>query len=205
MTGDEADSYMMGGMVDESFSADAVRDALDPVIDRIDVAAFEAFLAPELGRYRDMVDAAVEQPGLADEMRLVDEALEAVEQARLRLTHLPPSADAYANEVCWHGRGELYFDFSQRLASDLVTARALLIGTEQKLAPFKGMSGAKSKSLRDCLLRDVAHWLQDADIGKEKAAGVAAAVLRATGITAPDNPRKAREIVLKLEAPENSR
>lgn len=200
----EASNYDKGGFVDESFPTDAVREILASLADCMDIPAFEAFFAQKIGFYRMMVRSE-NMPSVSEELALLDETIEHISQLRMRLTHLPPMARCHINAVCWKGRGELYSDFARRLDDELNAAWMLIAGTEQVIEPHKGQVGAKTKTLRDQLLHDVAHWLQRSGTGKTQAAGLAADILRATGIPAPagvdtfGNAREARRIVSQVE------
>ena len=189
----------MGGIVDETFPVDAVNAALQSVADRVDMVAFGEFFGRRLGRYRGMSESQQEQPSVADELALADEVMEYVQQLRLRLEHLPPDTDAHINAVCWNRRRELFHNFRLRLDADLAEAWTMLVLAERELEPFKGKAGRKNSSLRDRLLHDVAHRLAAIDISKEVAAGIAAAVLRAAGVDAPEDPREARKLVRAME------
>lgn len=199
MSYQEASSYILGGIVDETFPVDDVHAALKTVLDSIDVPDFDEFFGRALGRYRSMSESKQEQPNIADELSLIGESMEYVQQIRLRLEHLPPVTDAHVNTVCWKRRKELFHDFRLRLDADLKEAWVLLALAERELETLKGAPGRKSESLRDWLLHDVAHRLEITGIGKEASAGMAAAVLRAAGVAAPEDPREARKLVLAVE------
>lgn len=191
--------WVSGGIVDESFDVAKVRKAVRAA-GAIDEGAFLGFFGHRLGRFRSMAEAATTTPSVAEESSLLDELLTAIEQVRTRLESLPPVADAYVNEISWKARSELFFDFQRRLDGELHLAWMMLAGAQQELDAHKGKSGAKPKQHRDWFLHDVAHWLQDAGTAKERAADVAAGVLRAVDVDAPDDPRKARDLVRKIEA-----
>lgn len=202
MDHDEARRYDTGGFVDETFPVDAVQTALATVSDRIDVSEFCRYFGSRLGQYRAQVESAEEQPAVADEMRLIDETEDLIQQLRLRLAHLPSDTGAEINKICWKRRGEFFHDFEQRLGVQLNEAAALLSLTWHELDAHKGNVGRKQPVARDWLLHDVACKLRSAGIeGKEEAAGVAANVLGAVGIDAPENPRKSREIIRNFDSP----
>jgi len=199
MDSQEASSYGMGGWVDETFPADVVRVALESVAGRVDLPTFNAFFGRRLGRFRSVSESQQEKPSVADESSLVDEAMEYIQQLRLRLANLPPDTSAHIRDVCWSRRQESFRDFRSRLDADLLETWALLLLTERKLEPFKDKAGRKSAFQRDWFLHDVAHHLERQGIGKVAAAGVAAGVLRAIGVDAPDDPAEARKLVRGVE------
>ncbi|HET7269391.1 MAG TPA: hypothetical protein VFJ15_14935 [Oleiagrimonas sp.] len=188
-----------GGIVDESLPQ-GVETALRGSVDESSMPAVLLFLGRRLGRYRGMKESSDAMPSRVDELRLASEAMDAIEQVRHRLANLPTRIDCEVELACWKGRKEPFFDFSQRLGDDLRIAWALLASAERIVSDRSERPGA-SKSLRDHFLADVASYLQrNASLGKEAAAGLAAEVLRAAGVDAPSDPRKARNIVRKVEA-----
>lgn len=200
MDSQEASRYGASGFVDGKYPVDAVRSALKDVAGPIDIPTFETFFAPRIGRYRAMADSQQDQPSVSAELALVDEAMTHIEQLRLRLESLPPDTEAHIDSVCWKRRREMFCEFRQRLDADLEEARVLLVLSERELEPFKGNAGRKSAMPRDWLLHDVAKHLNAHGVRKERAADVAAAVLRASGVDAPDDPREARKLVRKVES-----
>lgn len=199
----EVSSYMLGGWVDETFSADEVHAALAGL--DVDLGSFDTFLGPRLGLFRDLKDYSDTKPAIAEEKTLVEEAMQYVQQTRTRLEHLPPAAEARINTVCWNRHGETFDDRRRRLDAELQEVWNLLVLTERKLEPSKA-AGRKSASHRDRLLHDLAHWLADRGSNVTRSANAAAAVLRAVGIDAPDDPKKARAIVRAVETgAENNR
>lgn len=193
-----AGGWAGGALVDETFDAAAVRQAIRGG-SCIDADAFLHWLGPRLGMFRIIACCAAQTPSVAEETALVNEALVAIEQVRVRLESLPPSVAAYVDVICWKARRELFFEFQRRIGDDLRTAGQMLDAALEELAQYAGRAGAKPKQSRDEFLHDVAHWLQDASVPKEQAAGIAAAVLRAVGVDAPEDPRKARDLVRKVE------
>jgi len=194
----EAASYGTGGWEDDSFPVDTVRHALTGAA--IDLAAFDRFFGSRLARYRATLEWQQEQPPTAKELELLAEACEAIEQVRTRLAHLPPASKSHIQTVTWKRRKEHFQDFMRRLDVDLEEARTLLWLTERELEPSAGKTGRKSATLRDFLLHDVARWLNGNGVsGKTVASELAAAVLRALGIDAPEDPKEAARLVRAAE------
>ncbi|MGH8272801.1 MAG: hypothetical protein ACRES9_00875 [Gammaproteobacteria bacterium] len=199
----EGASYAMGGLVDESFPADDVHNALDEPLKRfkgeVNLREFDAFFGPRLGQYRDISESRLNQPTVAGELALIEETTEVVQQLRLRLNHFPSDTDARINADCWKRPGELFDDFRARLDKQLNELGNLLALADCELERYKGQTGARGKSCRDSLLYDVARWFQARGVGKEAAADAAAQALRAAGVKAPDDLQEARRLVRTFE------
>src|SRR5690348_4548423 len=91
--------FTMGGLVDESFPTEPVRVALGATLPIIDWAEFQSFFGTRLGTFRMMEDSRRDSPAIAAELTLVQEAMDAIEQVRLRLEHLPPATEPRVNMV----------------------------------------------------------------------------------------------------------
>jgi len=202
MDGAEASRYVLGGLVDETFHADKVHAALQGA--NVDLAAFDAFFGQRLGLFRDVSDYLGTKPAVAKESELIEEAMQHIQQIRLRLECLPPEAEMYVATICLQRHGEGFEVRRRRLDAELNEMVTLLGLTLRKLDSLKGATGRKSEAPRDRLLHDVAHWLAGHGTRSTSAAGAAADVLRAVGIAAPNDPKKARAIVRAVEA-KNSR
>lgn len=204
ITYDEAVKFTngRGGWVDESFPVNTVRDALRGL--DVDAGEFGAFFGPRIGRYRATLESSDPdddnyRPSVAADLEFMEEALEAIEQVRLRLANLPAMVDAQANLIYWRARHELFSNLVQRVDQDLSVARNVLIGAGREVEPYKNKAGTKARTGRDWLLHDVAHWLSDRGIGATKAADIAGAILRCSGVDVQDDPGKARAIVRAWE------
>lgn len=195
-----ATSNGYGGIVDESLP-EGIEKVLRPSVDEHHIQAFLSFLGRRLGTYRGMMESAETMPSRIDELRLANEAMDAIGQVRNRLESLPARIDSEVELACWQRRKELFFDFARRLDDDLRDAWMMLASAERTLDGRNEKPGA-NKSLRDYFLADVAHYLEG-NTGlrrKEAAAYLAAKVLRTADIDAPEDPRKARDIVRRVEA-----
>lgn len=191
--------WASGGWVDESFPDAAVEQALAIEQVGIDPAAFRAFYGPRLGRYRMVDDARSSTPSVTDELALIGELLEAVEQVKTRIENMPPMTDAFLNQVIWQRKRVLFHAWGGDLGTQLDELRTLLWLTEREMEPYRGQVGRGTAANRDGLLHDVAGVLEEAaGLGKVKAAGCAAAVLRASGVPAPDDPSEAAKIVRRV-------
>lgn len=190
---DETATVGAGGCIDESFPVDAVHAALDGM--GVDLTGFNEYFAVRVGTYRMMNDANSSEPTFNQEMTLLAELVEYLSELRTRLDHLPPTVDAYLNEVCWFRHSEIFDSRHGRLDIELKELSTLLILTEQKLEPFKGQAGRKSKGSRNQLLYDVATWLRDRGAAAGASADAAARILQAVEIDAPDDPSETAKII----------
>lgn len=185
-----------GGWVDDSLP-DGVRGCLVDVVPTDRVDAFMRMFRARLGRYR----ASIEWKALSvrAELRLVDEALMAIEQTRLRIGNLPQAIGCEVRALAWTRERTRFHDVVARADSDLGELAGLLAHASVAVTSRGRNRGAPPLIARDLFLHDVACALTAMGIGSERAAGVAARTLRACGVTAPEDERKARAIVRKME------
>lgn len=197
---DEADGGAVTyGWVDETFPETDVRRALLSECVNVDWQTFVAFYGPRLGRYRASREFSESAPSISAELGLIQELLDAIEQTRTRLGNLPPQTESLLALVC-HRRGTGSDEFIRGIDTQLTELRTVLWLTEREMQPYRGQSGRAASSHRDSLLHDVAVRLRAlAGLGKEAAAKCAAAVLRATHVPAPDDPKEAARIVRNIE------
>lgn len=192
--------WISGGMVDESFPVDEVHSALTVAGTSVDLARFGGFFGPRLGQFRCVEQSQVSTPSVADELGLIGELLEVIEQLRVRMGNLPPMTDAFLTQVCWRRRRVLFHEVAGGIDAQLKEVVTLLWLTEREIEPHGGQAGRTSLSNRDGLLRDVAAWLaENGGMRKEAAAGCAGAILRASRVSAPDDPRECVRIMRKVE------
>lgn len=156
---EEADSYIGGGWVDERIPEAEVDSAMDALDVRADREAFKAFLRRRVGRYRSMKEWHEKQPATAQELKLIEEAMDVIQELQMRLDHLPTDADAHINHIAWKRHGESFHDFRRRLDGTLQETWSMLALTEREVDKYKGRAGAKRKFDRDSFLSDVVGWL----------------------------------------------
>lgn len=156
---EEADSYIGGGWVDDRIPEAEVDMILREHDVQVELEVFKAFLRQRVGRYRSMRRDQSKQPTIAQELQLIDEAMEVILELRTRLEHLPQNADAHINYIAWKRHGELFHDFRLRLDGTLQETWNMLVLTEREVDKYKGRAGAKRKFDRDSFLSDVAEWL----------------------------------------------
>lgn len=156
----EAESMLMGGVVDESVPEHKLRDLLrEDGVDLNDEALI-AFLRARVVLYRTLRRTDDNEFPIAEEMKLLDELVEVISEAQKRLVNLPPSAHAVLDEIAWTHHGRLFYDVAQGLSTNLEDARRMVILGERELAKLSGAKGAKGKPDRDWFLSDVAEWLE---------------------------------------------
>lgn len=193
---DEARAWLEGGFVDGTFDQAAVLRALGAVAEHMELAAFMDLLETELGFYRDMVASARSEPTVSEELRLADELLEVIAEARSRLEAMPPKLKAAAQRPCLHRNGVLLHQVLRDLDERLAEVSTLVVLAQRSLEPLHGCAGRKPAAHRDHLLRTVAGNLP-VGLSKERTAELACEVLRAMGVPAPADPREAARIIAK--------
>lgn len=192
----EAESMLMGGVVDDSVPEHEVRELLREAEADLDDEALGAFLRERVGLYRTLKRTDENEVSIAKEMELLDELLEVISEAQKRLVNLPPTAHALLDEIAWKHRERLFYDVAQGLSTNLEDARRMVILGERELAKLSGAKGAKGKPDRDWFLSDLTEWL-------EPHFGTAAAlydfVFRLCRLLRVDVPMSAKDDPLELQ------
>lgn len=173
-----------------------LRPALIAFAGRREAALYlEEYIVLRVWRYMRQAAQVAKRRSAGADFTYIEETMRLIHQVRLRMDGLSPEVRAEIN-TARHGT----FDgFARTLDAHLSDAFMALMGAAVSGGVRKGRGGARPKMARDRLLHDVALKLQAAGAGAEKAAGAAAAVLSMFGIDAPEDPRKARAIVRKVE------
>ena len=196
----EAHKHAEAGVANGSFPEAAVRDALSDLVNKIDFAAFSECLSNALQRYGAELEHDGKQPPAADALEMAKQTAETIRHLRRRLEFLPQYVERAVAGARAKRSTEPLGTLTERIDRDLKELW-MLIGMAQRELVEAGKDGRKSLWHRDWLLHDIAQEIvrQSRRCGKERAAGVAANVLRAVGFDVADDPREARRIVLKVE------
>lgn len=178
-------TWSTGGFVDESVP-DAARELIQ--LRATDFGSdFLDWFPARLGRYRAFCELH-DLPTVTQELALVREAQRYLLETRQRLENLPPTADAYINEATWRRHDRLFhcgvLDDFESLSREIDTLLAI---AEQKLDQLPKKAGRKAKTNRDELLADVSGRLASNGLSKRAAAELAAELLTASGVEAPND------------------
>ncbi|HUE93176.1 hypothetical protein [Pseudomonas sp.] len=151
-----------------------------------------------IGVYRDFRRAADTEP----QVGVAVEHLQALGKTAWGLykdiDQLPMHADALVWEEIRQAGGDAYLSL-QQLQQGLVRLGAVLNSVAGQLTPYENKPGRKSSSLEHSLLSEVAAMIEDHvgnAIGKVEIAGLAAELLRESGVHGLPGKDKARKAVL---------
>ena len=180
-----------------SFSEKDVRAALGDLAHGIDFSAFANFLHGSLSRYRAELEQDKKMMRPADALKFNNRTLDVINQVRFRMEYLPRTIERPAIEARAKRSTEPLSTLTDRIDSDLEELALLLALAAGEIEKAKG-SGRKAEWHREWLLHDTANEIERlSGCGKEKAAEIAAEVIRETKWKAPEEKGKAREKVRK--------
>ena len=187
---------------DDHLTADgaALAAALSQVAHCVDLHRLTELIEREVVEYREQVEEDRCRMSLAETRTWLSETSDLADELSTRLAlvgHLHPAVydETFCNVLFEHDLKEI-----TRLHAIKAVSRHALTG----LKGIHDIAGVPSKERRNCLLYIVAKHIEQSGVRKEAAAAVAAAVLRAFDIDAPEDPRKARAIVRRIENPETA-
>ena len=181
MAAEKFSKRTLSGWVDEAVPAERLRRELKDTA--IDADSFIAWLAPQLGRFRDEMRARGQMPTRTDERDFLRDLHRRSDELRALLTDLPPRTGAALHRV--HGHG---LDL-KRLSDDLVLLATLCRQGAAVLSASPARPGRKRATPRDDLLAAVVNRLRKAGIGVRKSRELATDVLSKCGVPAPVNER----------------
>lgn len=155
-------------------------------------------IAYRIGVYRDFRRVADTEPQIG----VAIEHLQAIGNTSWGLYNdigqLPMHAEALVWEEIRQAGGDAYLSLHQ-LQQDLLRLGAILTTVAGQLTTYENRPGRKSSSLEHSLLSEVAAMIEDhvgAAIGKVEVAGLAAELLRESGVHGLPGKDKARKAVL---------
>jgi hypothetical protein len=178
-----------GGIVDT-----AVPTAATALVEKYAPGRLDAF-GELLGRYRLFADD--KEPPPARQAQLLDELLDCLDELRARLDMLPSLVDARASDVSWGLHRVQLHDEIRDTDARLSRLRQYFSGAADTVAALKGWRGDKTDWARDGLLRETLLLLPPG-MKKQTAAKAAQDILKACGLTTPDDPKSLERLARKV-------
>lgn len=183
--------WINGGWVDKRIPNEAVQAAIAQNQIIIDMDEFLPWLAGRVGTYRMLRDGAESFPTPADELAHIRKLIDDIESVELRVTNLPPAANAEASYAAYKAWNDPLHDIRLRLSDDLHRMRSVLSYAADRIEPHaQGKGGRKRNIHRDDLLQAVVGKLTEMGVtGLSETRQCAADILRSCGVPVPDDGR----------------
>lgn len=181
-----------GGLVDESLKARTELLLVD-FSHRIEI--LEA-LKVLFGEYRCLTQSRNTEPSRAESIRHAEKTVKLINELKEHLDDTPESINAQIGLHRWRLNREIEAQPLGRIHEEL---DSILMSADRAVTDAKGWkskTGERPKCEEHELLSEVASILESSGLAKNAAADLASQILRSEGVRVPEDPAKAREVIL---------
>ncbi|WP_152206803.1 hypothetical protein [Marinobacter changyiensis] len=190
-----------GGMVDESLKA------------RTDLLFVDLPKSGELlevvkvlfGRYRCLTQSRDTEPSRAEEIRHAEKTLQLIDELQEHLSKTPESIKAQIGLYEWRLNREFNLQPFGGLNQELNDLRLFAGRALNDVKQWKSKTGERPKQEEHDLLSQVSSLLEHEGLTKLGSADLASKILRSEGVRVPEDPAKAREVILAVRKREHPR
>jgi hypothetical protein len=188
-----------GGMVDESLKARTELLFADlPKSDQLMEVVKVLF-----GRYRCLTESRDTEPSRAEEIRHTEKTLQLIRELHEHLNQTPESVKAQIGLHEWRLVREFKFQPFGRLKQELDDSRLFASRALNDVKQWKSKTGERPKQEEHDLLSQVSSLLEREGLTKLGSADLASQILRSEGVRVPEDPAKAREVILAVRKREH--
>jgi len=158
-----------------------------------------------MGRYRCLTESRNTEPSKTEEIRHTEKTLFLISELQSQIETMPESIKAQISLYEWRLKREIEPRPFGRLHQELNDLRLFAGRAMEDVKQWKPRTGERPKREEHDLLSEVSNLLEQRGLKKMDSADLASKILRSEGVRVPEDPAKAREVILETRKRQHPR